>query len=462
MEDRRNRPEFEKSPTKWRYNLIKAFFTFWRTVKMYGGENDRIDENLENMTRVLDFFLKGNQSDIFIKFDGIDIIVDKFRIRGRRQEDKHFEDLYDLMLSVCLAEVRFERGVSSEEILKFFRAIGKMPVGKEPKVEQFEKFKNFLGDLKNIKVKAYDPEEAGNLPLFSNEQKIMEIFRNIQSELFDQQELAATGEELPFLNVELELQALISILTANTDGRAWDFAIFLSSLNTYRKHYFSTRTASRIFLAISTAITAGLSDETAKQAGISVFYENVFHGKNEGFKKISNMERFNISRVCAATAILESPGSFSEDALIEKSSASKKSSIIAELINTVSFYDTLTHQKPGDKKSPTISTLTALRKVLDRSKKGLFIKDLAESLVRATGVMPPGSIYKIRQTDKYAVPARRFLSFNDESEVFILNNDLNPVSLEKISGDKLADIPDSSPQHIPPESLSKIISAFVK
>jgi hypothetical protein len=44
MEDRRNQTQFEKSPLKWRYNLTRDFFTFWKTVKMYEGENERIYE----------------------------------------------------------------------------------------------------------------------------------------------------------------------------------------------------------------------------------------------------------------------------------------------------------------------------------------------------------------------------------------------------------------------------------
>jgi hypothetical protein len=60
MEERRNKPEFEKSPKKWRYNFSKSLFTFWKTVKMYGGENERIDEEIN-------FFRKRCLSSSFLK-----------------------------------------------------------------------------------------------------------------------------------------------------------------------------------------------------------------------------------------------------------------------------------------------------------------------------------------------------------------------------------------------------------
>ena len=42
MDDRRNRPEYDNSPKKWRYNFSKSLFTFWKNVKMYGDKNERM------------------------------------------------------------------------------------------------------------------------------------------------------------------------------------------------------------------------------------------------------------------------------------------------------------------------------------------------------------------------------------------------------------------------------------
>ncbi|HQO92768.1 MAG TPA: hypothetical protein PLX56_10605, partial [bacterium] len=95
MEERRNKPEFEKSPKKWRYNFSKSLFTFWKTVKMYGGENERIDEEINFFRKILEFFFF-EKDEVSILFDGIDIKIDKVRIRGQRQDDKYFEDIYDL------------------------------------------------------------------------------------------------------------------------------------------------------------------------------------------------------------------------------------------------------------------------------------------------------------------------------------------------------------------------------
>ncbi|HPV22138.1 MAG TPA: hypothetical protein PK102_10945, partial [bacterium] len=134
MEERRNKPEFEKSPKKWRYNFSKSLFTFWKTVKMYGGENERIDEEINFFRKVLDFFFF-EKDEVSILFDGIDIKIDKVRIRGQRQDDKYFEDIYDLFLSLCLAGITFKKGVTDKEILELFRVIGKYPVGRETRVQ---------------------------------------------------------------------------------------------------------------------------------------------------------------------------------------------------------------------------------------------------------------------------------------------------------------------------------------
>ena len=128
MDERRNRPEYDNSPKKWRYNFSKSLFTFWKNVKMYGDKNERITEEITFFKQVLDFFF-AEKDELSLLFDGIDIKVDKVRIRGQRQDDKYFEDIYDLFLSLCMSGITFKKGVTDEEILTLLAVIGKYPVG---------------------------------------------------------------------------------------------------------------------------------------------------------------------------------------------------------------------------------------------------------------------------------------------------------------------------------------------
>ncbi|HDT11666.1 MAG TPA: hypothetical protein ENN58_02885, partial [bacterium] len=222
MEERRNKPEFENSPTKWRYNFTKSFFTFWKTVKMYGGENERITEEITLFTKVLNFFFQ-DKSEISILFDGIDVKVDKVRIRGRRQDDKYFEDIYDLFLSLCMSGTTFKKGVTEQDVLKYFRVIGKFPVGREPKVQAYERLKNDLPEFDNIETYPYDPEESGNLPIYTCAQSLRRIYRDLASEYLEYKKIIEMAEAIPLRVVERNVQDIISIAQENTSGRIYNF-----------------------------------------------------------------------------------------------------------------------------------------------------------------------------------------------------------------------------------------------
>ncbi len=461
MEERRNLPQNENSPLKWRYNLTRDFFTFWKTVKMYGGENERIDEVVINIFKSLNFFFK-TKSEVIFYFDGIDIKINGKRIRGRRQEDKYFEDLYDLFLSLCLAEVKFEKGVEDKEILSFFRAIGKYPVGREPKVATFERIEKELPELKNLKITPYDPEEAGNLPIFSKEQKIFEIYRALISQFNEFSEAIVANETLSLVVLKKSIQDLISILKNNKNSKTWDLAVFLTMLNSYDNSFKGARIVSRVFFSVLTAIILKLSNFETLNVGISAFFQTMLPSDALSFKLLSKMSDFSFCRINAAVLVSAQMTSFNEEMLNSKQKL-KHSSIYEEILNVVSYFDENTQIWPEKyKKSNAISRVQALRNLIKFSLKGIFMKEITEAFILALGVIPAGTIQFIRGTKTFAIPAKSFHSFSEKKDVFVLDYDLKLIALKEIRADMLADIPHSGDFLLPSSAILMMLRAFFK
>ena len=90
------------------------------------------------------------------------------------------------------------------------------------------------------------------------------------------------------------------------------------------------------------------------------------------------------------------------------------------------------------------------------------MKEISEALILAIGVIPPGTIQVIRQNENFAIPAKRFNSFSDKKDVFIVNKNLKPISLKEIRADMLADIPTSGNFLLPESTILTMLLAFIK
>lgn len=461
MEERRNQPEFAKSPKKWRYNFSKSLFTFWKTVKMYGGENERIDEEIQFFREVLEFFFQ-EKDEVSILFDGIDIKVDKVRIRGQRQDDKYFEDIYDLFLSLCMAGMTFRKGVTDEEILSFFRVVGKFPVGREPKVEAFERVMKDMPELKNISVAAYDPEESGNLPVYTVPESIRRTFRTLASEYLEHKKMTDAVENIPLRVVERCVQDMITIILKAKDQNELDFICALASNPSYKGSFKAASAASRTIYAIFVSHELGLDKHVIKRIAISAYFQYLSRDLDRGYLALSRMDEFNYSRIEAALNTAYRITDFNDEGLLQKDTLS--GTVSGDILKVVSYYDSVVKKWPErvGYKGPTLTRPEALRSILRNAKKGAFKKEIAEALVSTLGVYPVGSILKSVGTNEFVVSGGKFENFSAEAAVFVLDNNLSTKEKRIMKAEMLVDVPQTAGKQLPSTTKVEIFSGYLK
>lgn len=460
MEERRNQPEFAKSPKKWRYNLSKSLFTFWKTVKMYGGENERINEEISFFKESLDFFFE-EKDEVAILFDGIDIKIDKVRIRGQRQDDKYFEDIYDLFLSLCMAGITFAKGVKTEEILSFFRVIGKFPVGREPKVQAFERVMQDMPKLDHIKVTAYDPEESGNLPIHTVSESIRRTFRTLASEYIEHKKMTDAIENIPLRVVERSVQDLITIISKVKEQKELDFICALACTQSYKGSFKAASAAARTVYSILVCNELGFDKPTVKRIAISAYFQYLSGDIDKGYLALSRMDDFNYSRIEAALNSSFRLSDFTDEGILKKNSSSD--TISGDILKVVAYYDNVTKKWPErvGYVGPTLSRPETLRSILRNVKKGAFRKEIAESFIKVLGVYPVGSILKSVGTDEFVVSGGKFESFSSEATVYVLNKDLSVKKQRLMKAEMLVDIPETAGKQLPSQTKTEIFAGYL-
>ena len=460
MDDRRNRPEYDNSPKKWRYNFSKSLFTFWKNVKMYGDKNERITEEITFFKQVLDFFF-AERDILSITFDGIDIKVDKVRIRGQRQDDKYFEDIYDLFLSLCMSGISFKKGVRDEEILTLLAVMGKYPVGREPKVAAYERVRADLPPLEHIEIYPYDPEESGNLPIYTPEQSIRKIYCSLAHDFGDICKMIDAAESIPLRMTERRVQDLISIVSNTKKIETIEFIMFLASIAAFEGSSESAFAVSRVFWSVLIAKKLKVDMQSIKRVAVSAYFQYFSKDKERGYSALSRMDEFNYDRIEAAVNSSYRISDFSDQALMSERSYSSET-LSGEILKVVSYFSAVTRKWPADSfyKGPLLTRPQAVRSIIKHCTKGSFNKEIAEAFVSVAGIYPIGSIVRLFDGN-VAVVVKRFKNFFEQSEVLILDKNLSVGERKTVTAENILDIPDAAGVVLPEKTIVQILNTFL-
>ena len=460
MDERRNRPEYDRSPKKWRYNFSKSLFTFWKNVKMYGDKNERISEELTFFKQVLYFFFT-EKDELSITFDGIDIKVDKVRIRGQRQDDKYFEDIYDLFLSLCMSGITFKKGIQNEEILTLLAVMGKYPVGREPKVQAFERVKADLPHLEHIEIYPYDPEESGNLPIYTPEQSLRSIYCSLARDYSDIRKMVDAAESIPLRMTERRIQDLISIVSNTKKMETLEFIMFLSSIPSFEGSTESAFAVSNVIWSILVAKKLKLEDQAIKRIAVSAYFQYFAKNKEKGYAALSRMDEFNYDRIEAAVNSAFRINDFSEKALLEERSASS-GTLSGEILKIVSYYSAVTRKWPEGSfcPCPLMTRPQAVRSIIKNCAKGAFNKEIAEAFFSMIGIYPIGSIVKLFNGTP-AVVVKKFKNFFEKSEILVLDKNLSISERKTVTAEDVLDVPDAAGAVLPEKTIIQILNTFL-
>ena len=460
MNERRNRPEYDNSPKKWRYNFSKSLFTFWKNVKMYGEKNERITEEITFFKQVLDFFF-AERDVLSIFFDGIDIKVDKVIIRGQRQDDKYFEDIYDLFLSLCMSGITFKKGLRDEEILTLLSVMGKYPVGREPKIKAFERVKADLPPLEHIEIYPYNPEESGNLPIYTPEQSLRKIYCSLAHNYSSICKMIDAAESIPLRMTERRVQDLISIVSNTKKIETIEFIMFLASIASFEGSSESAFAVSRVLLSVLVAKKLKIDLQSIKRIAVSAYFQYFSKDKEQGYSALSRMDEFNYDRIEAAVNASYRIGDFSDEALLSDRLASS-GTLSGEILKVVSYFSAVTRKWPADSfyKGPLLTRPQALRSIIKNSAKGVFNNEITEAFVSVAGIYPIGSIVKLFDGN-VGVVVKRFKNFFEKSELLLLDKNLSVIGRKTVTAENILDIPDAAGVVLPEKTIVQILNTFL-
>lgn len=460
MDERRNRPEYDNSPKKWRYNFSKSLFTFWKNVKMYGDKNDRITEEITFFKQVLDFFF-AEKDELTILFDGIDIKVDKVRIRGQRQDDKYFEDVYDLFLSLCMSGITFRKGVRDEEILTLLAVMGKYPVGREPKIQAYERVRADLPHLDHIEIYPYDPEESGNLPIYTPEQSLRKIYCSLAHDYADIRKMIDAAESIPLRMTERRVQDLISIVSNTKKIEDIEFIMFLASIPSFEGSTESAFAVSNVMWSVLVAKKLKIDMQSIKRIAVSAYFQYFSKDKERGYSALSRMDEFNYDRIEAAVNSAFRISDFSEKTLLEDRSASSET-LSGEILKVVSYFSAVTRKWPDNSfyHCPLMTRPQALRSIIKLCTKGVFNKEIAEAFFSMAGIYPIGSIVKLFDGTP-AVVIKRFRNFFEKSELLLLDKNLAVSERRTVTAENFLDIPEAAGVVLPEKTIVQILNTFL-
>lgn len=460
MDERRNRPEYDSSPKKWRYNFSKSLFTFWKNVKMYGDKNERITEEITFFKQVLDFFF-AEKDELSILFDGIDIKVDKVRIRGQRQDDKYFEDIYDLFLSLCMSGITFKKGVRDEEILTLLGVMGKYPVGREPKIQAYERVRGDLPPLEHIEIYPYDPEESGNLPIYTPEQSLRRIYCSLARDFGDIRKMIDAAESIPLRMTERRVQDLISIVSNAKKIETLEFIMFLASVPSFEGSSESAFAVSMVIWSVLIAKKLKLDIQSVKRVAVSAYFQYFSKDKERGYTALSRMDEFNYDRIEAALNASSRISDFSEQALLSDKTASS-GTVSGEILKVAAYFSAVTRKWSADSfyKGPLMTRPQAVRSVVKLCSKGVFNKEISEAFFSMAGIYPLGSIVRLFD-GSVCVVVKKFKNFFENSEVILLNKDLSIGERRSVTAENVLDIPDAAGVVLPEKTTVQILNTFL-
>ena len=460
MDERRNRPEYDNSPKKWRYNFSKSLFTFWKNVKMYGDKNERITEEITFFKQVLDFFF-AEKDELSILFDGIDIKVDKVRIRGQRQDDKYFEDVYDLFLSLCMSGITFRKGVTDEEILTLLAVLGKYPVGREPKIKAYERVKADLPPLNHIEIYPYDPEESGNLPIYTPEQSVRQIYCSLARDYGDICKMIDAAESIPLRMTERRVQDLISVISNTKKIETIEFIMFLASNPSFEGSTASAFAVSNVFWSVLVAKKLKVDMQSIKRIAVSAYFQYFSEDQEKGYSALSRMDEFNYDRIEAAVNSAFRISDFSDAALLADKSASS-GTLSGEIIKVVSYFSAVTRKWPANSfyKGPLMTRSQAVRSIIKLCTKDVFNKEIVEAFFSMAGIYPIGNIVKLFDGTP-GIVVKRFKNFFEKSEIILFNKDLSLGERKTVTAENILDVPDSAGLVLPERTTVQILNTFL-
>jgi len=456
---------------RYGYDFASSFFALWKSLKMYGEENDAVKKAVEKTMEILRYFFK-TLPVINFGYNGTDIVINEQRLKGRRGGEDYLDMLTQIFLSLYVGDIEIQSSVTPRDLILFCQLTRNITPGTPGSEEGFRKLEQEItAKIASIRVTMYNPALDQLPPIIDKPQKARQVYRNLVTDYALFRKKALQKQPLPLKKAIRSIQNLVDLLLETGEDSQWYHLLFLASLDSYQKMYLATHAANTTVLALATAVRLGVPKRRLSTVGIAAYLHDIgipeedqrdmknFHPEM-GFAILSRLNSLNFSMMEAAITAASHHDTYDFRGLIAGAEEGAYATPIVEIIKACDYYDIATRWWPWNPGKP-LSRVQAIEQIFEMTaKKKAFTPSAAKGLYAVLGIYPPGQMLRVNKKRLLACSIGGFYSSYDEARVILLSDQMEYKGYTSLNASALSHLPAEQHYRIPPRTYQAIFQSF--
>ncbi|HOW51003.1 MAG TPA: HD domain-containing protein [bacterium] len=453
------------------YEFAASFFALWKSLKMYGEENDAVKKSVDKTMELLQFFFRSTPTVNF-GYNGTDIVINEQRLKGKRGGEDYLEMLSQIFLSLYIGDVEIGSAIQRQDLINFCLLTRNITPGTPGTEEHFQKLESELtARAPNIRITMFNPILDELPPIIDKQQKARQVYRNLVMDFPQFRKKVLQKQPIPLKKAIRNIQNLIDLMTDEEEDSQWGHLLFLASLDSYQKLYIPTHAANTAVLAVAVAVRLGVPKRRLTTAGLAGYLHDIglpdedprdlknLHNEI-GFGFLSHLNSLNFSMMEAAITASSHHDTYDFRGLIHEPEGETYSTPISEIIKVCDYYDIATRWWPWNPGKP-LSRVNAMEWIFDTTnKKKTFTPSATKGLYSVLGLYPPGQILRVNQKRSLACSVGGFFSKYEEARVIILSDQMDFKGYAKLNAGALSHLPAEQHYRLPPRAYKDIFQSF--
>ncbi len=452
------------------YELAANFFALWKSLKMYGEENDAVRKAVEKNMDTFRYFFQ-TMPTVSIGYNGTDIIINDQRLKGKRGGEDYLEMLSQIFLTLYIGELSFSSDITAADLIMLCLVTKNITPGTPGNEEMFKNINTAL-TAKTSKITAtmFNPVDDELPPIIDKPQMARQVYRSLVLDFPGFQKKVFQKQPLQLKKAVRNIQNLIDLLQDESDDRQWSHLLTLASLDSYHKMYIPTHAANTTILAIACAITMKAPKKALITTGLAAYFHDIGIPEGEtkdeegmhnerGFEILSRLNSLNFSMMEAAITASSHHDTYDFRGLIKHADNPDIITPIAELVKACDYYDIITRWWPHNPGKP-LSRVNAIEWIFEKAKEKVVYAGAVKALFSTLGVYPPGAVLKINGKPLYAFSIGGYMHNYDQAKAMVLDGNMQFVKFETFNAAQLSHLPAEQHYRVPPSTLQIILNGF--
>lgn len=465
--------DIDEAIKKKGYEFAATFFSLWKSLKMYGEENDAVKKASDKTMDILSFFFK-TLPGVSFGYNGTDIIINDQRLKGKRSGEDYLTMLSHLFTSLYIGEINFSSDTIKSDLVIFCILTRNISTETEGDEKTFKEIEAALSErTPRITITKYDPVEEELPPIIDKPQMARQVYRNLVLDYSDYQKKVQTTQPIPLKKVIRNIQNLADLLADDADDRQWGHLLTLATLNSYQKKYIFTHCANVAVISMAVSIKLGMKKKHLITAGIAAYFHDIgitegairdTEGEHNefGYAYLSRLNSLNFSMMEAAITASSHHLSFDfygVPVTPDTTKESPTSTPLEEIIRICDYYDITTKWWPDSPRRP-YSRVEAVDKILELTKQKQFAPIATKAFFSTMGIYPAGTILKVKSKPLIAFSLGGFVNTYEPAKVAVLDMQMKFKKIDSYTAQELSHLPAEQQYRVPPSTFKEIVGNF--